>query len=322
VTLPIERPMIPMLARSAQELPAGDEWIYEPKWDGFRALIYKDGDQVHIMSRNGKALTDHFHELAASAKRAVADGSVIDGELVAMDDAGRLDFEGLASRLNVRGPDPNRAVAFVAFDLVATERRDLRSWPFEERRRALERCLTEDAQIVPTTQTDRLDAARRWLLSFRSRGIEGVVAKRRDQRYVPGQRVMVKVRARRTVDCVVGGFIPDAAGLPVVLLLGLIAEDGVLDHVGQSSVLSRMARIEARDRLKRHVGQDSFVDGSLPGWSRWREQRDLEWISVRPVTVCEVAYTAVDRTRLRNAATFLRWRDDREPGDCSARQLV
>jgi ATP-dependent DNA ligase len=311
-----------MLARPASCLPTGSGWMYEPKWDGFRALIYRDGDRVHVMSRNGKTLTGHFTDITAVAKQALPSRCVVDGELVVLDDQGRLDFEGLLGRLNPRQSDEGQVPAtFVAFDLLAIGAHDLRSAAFAKRRRSLERALQQHPRMAPTPQTDQLDVATAWLHGFRSRGIEGVVAKRRDLRYSSGQRLMVKVRARHGLDCVVSGFVLDKNGLPAVLLLGLYAEDGVLDHVGQTTVLPLSRRMEARQRLARHIGHPSFVDGLMPGHSRWTEQRNVQWVSVRPVVVCEVAYTAVDGARLRHSATFERWRDDRSAEGCLGRQL-
>jgi len=267
-------------------------------------------------------LTDWFPDITAVAKQALPSRCVVDGELVALDDYGRLDFEGLLGRLSPGQSQVSQAPAtFVAFDLLALGRRDLRPAAFTQRRRLLERALQEHPRMATTPQTDRLDAATAWLDGFRNRGIEGVVAKRRDLRYVAGQRLMVKVRARRTLDCVVGGFVPDHNDLPAVLLLGLYAEDGVLDHVGQTTVLPPARRVEAQQRLANHIGAPGFVEGLTPGHSRWTEQRNVQSVSVRPVVVCEVAYTAVDGVRLRHSASLERWRDDRSADDCLGSQI-
>jgi len=321
MSLPVERPITPMLARAASSLPNGLGWLYEPKWDGFRALVYREDDRVHVMSRNGKTLTDWFPDITAVAKQALPGRCVVDGELVVLDDYGRLDFEGLLGRLSPRSQVSQAPATFVAFDLLALGRRDLRPAAFTQRRRLLERALQDHPRMALTPQTDRLDAATAWLDGFRNRGIEGVVAKRRDLRYIAGQRLMVKVRARRSLDCVIGGFVPDHNDLPAVLLLGLYAEDGVLDHVGQTTVLSAARRVEAQQRLARHIGRPSFVDGLMPGHSRWPEQRNVRSVSVRPVVVCEVAFTASDGARLRHSASFMRWRDDRSANDCLGRQF-
>jgi ATP-dependent DNA ligase len=321
MTLPVERPLVPMLARAEAELPRGRGWIYEPKWDGFRGLLYRDGDRVHLMSRNGKTLTDYFPEIVANAKEALPNRAVVDGELVVCDAAGGLDFEGLLSRFRPKQDLQGAHATFIPFDLLSIGDHDLRPRPFAHRRRLLERSVRNQASMTPTPQTEELDAAVVWLNRFRSWGIEGVVAKRSDLPYIAGQRVMVKVRAQHCLDCVVGGFIPDSKGLPAVLLLGLYAEDGVFDHVGQTTVLPGHRRLEARERLRHCVGQPGFVDGARPGYSRWTEQRNPEWVSVGPEIVCEVASSAVDNGRLRHSATFQRWRDDRTAGECSSRQL-
>jgi len=319
MTLPVERPLTPMLARSENDLPSGSEWLYEPKWDGFRALIYKDEDHVEIMSRNGKPLTSYFPDVAAAAKRELPARCVIDGEVVACDEHGNLSFDRLLARLNPRQAPQGAQATFIAFDLLALGHTDLRSRPFALRRKHLERSLRRSIGILPTPQTHRRDAAMRWLRGFRSHGIEGVIAKPRDLHYAAGRRLMVKVRSRNNLDCVVGGFVPDHSDLPAVLLLGLYAEDGVLDHIGQTTVLPARQRLEAQSRLQRRVGAHGFVDGLRP--SRWQEQRERPWISVQPEIVCEVAYTAVDSGRLRHAATLIRWRDDRSGEGCSERQL-
>jgi ATP-dependent DNA ligase len=247
---------------------------------------------------------------------------VVDGELIGLDQHGRVTFEGLQSLLNPDKSAPRSIVKFVAFDLLALGNADLRSKEFWQRRQLLERELDGQQQIDTTPQTSQSEDARRWLENFQDRGIEGVVAKERNLPYLSGRRLMVKVRARHSLDCVVGGFVPGRDGKPIVLLLGLYAEDGVLDHVGQSSVLSAPVAREAWRRLQPYLGGESFADGRLPGYSRWQEQRPSEWISVEPVIVCEVAYTAVDNFRLRHGASFLRWRDDRDPGDCWLSQLA
>src|SRR5919201_1026619 len=316
MTLPVERPIVPMLSRAAPSLPAGPDWLYEPKWDGFRALIYRDGESVHIMSRNGHELTPRFGDVAEAARAVLPERSVFDGELIALDPAGRITFEGLQARLN---PDPTAArgtVRYVAFDLLGLGKADLRSKEFWQRRRLLEQELEGQHHIDTTPQTGHLDSARTWLRNFQHRGIEGVVAKQRNLLYTSGARLMVKVRARHSLDCVIGGFVPGRDGKPVVLLLGLYGEDGLLDHVGQTSVLAAPVAREAWRRLKPNLGGQSFAEGRLPGYSRWQEQRPSEWVSVEPVVVCEVAYSAIDNFRLRHGASFLRWRDDRHPGDC------
>jgi ATP-dependent DNA ligase len=311
---------MPMLAKPAATLPAGAGWLYEPKLDGFRALVHFDGRQLHIDSRKGNPLDSHFPDLVARLPEALGPPCVLDGELVIGDRDG-LDFEQLQARLS-RGrndSEPVRVASFVAFDLLAWGT-SIADFPFAKRRRLLERHLKVTDILAITPQTDDVDAAQAWM-SFDAIGVEGVVAKRDSLSYRPGQRVMIKVRRLRSFDCVVGGYVPDARGLPAALVLGLYDGCGVLHHVGNSSVLPEAQRKDAGDRLGPHRGKPSFVDGRMPGYGRWSGQRDLVWLPIAPEAVCEVTGGNIDGGRFRHSLRFLRWRPDRDAWDCRTSQL-
>lgn len=309
-----------MLAKSAAMLPVGIDWLYEPKLDGFRALVHFDGRRLHIDSRNGKALNSYFPDLEATLPTALGSPCVLDGELVISRQYG-LDFEELQARLS-RGRDESRPLlgaSYVAFDLLAWGR-SVVDQSFKARRALLERHIHASDALAITPQTDDRDAAQAWL-SFDARGVEGVVAKRGALPYRYGQRLMVKVRRLRSVDCVIGGYVPDARGLPAALVLGLYDGCGILHHVGNTAVLPVGQRDEAADRLRNHHGRPSFVDGRMPGYGRWPGQRELVWRSVAPEVVCEVAGGNIDGGRFRHSLRFLRWRPDRDAWDCRTGQL-
>jgi ATP-dependent DNA ligase len=308
-----------MLSRAANELPRGNEWLYEPKYDGFRALVFRDGGRIEIDSRNGKTLTPYFLDLVESLRRALPERCVVDGEIVSCGADG-LDFESLSASLGGTS-QPDRVTAFIAFDILAAGSENLTGRAFARRRAILEGSLHEQPRVVLTPQIEETDAAQTWISSFRSKGIEGVVAKRRVQRYEPGRRAMIKVRRQRLVDCVVGGFVPGADGLPQQLVLGLYDRCGVLHHVGQTSVLPIERRQEAARLLRRDVGRRSFGDGRMPGRSRWGEQRDIVWIPASPRLACEVATGNIDDGRFRHAARFNRWRLDKDASACTYSQL-
>lgn len=311
---------MPMLAKSAAALPMGAGWFYEPKLDGFRALVHFDGRRLHIDSRNGKALDSYFPDLVSGLPAALEAPCVLDGELVIGSEHG-LDFEQLQGRLS-RGRDhaqPFRGATYVAFDLLA--------WgggvidrPFTKRRALLERHIKPKEILMITPQTDDWEAAQTWL-SFGARGVEGVVAKLGGLPYRPGQRMMIKVKRLRSVECVVGGYVPDTSGLPAVLVLGLHDSCGIFHHVGNTSVLAASQRQEAAQKLRRYRGKPSFGEGRMPGYGRWPRQRDLVWQPVAPEVVCEVAGGNIDGGRFRHSLRFLRWRADRDAWSCRTSQL-
>jgi len=309
-----------MLARPAAELPAGEGWLYEPKLDGFRALVHFDGQRLHIDSRNGKLLDSYFPDLVNSLPAALGSPCVLDGELVIIHE-GALDFEELQRRLSRRRDDaqPLLGASYVAFDLLAW-RRSLLDRSFLERRARLERHIKSTNVLTFTPQSGDREAAQAWL-SSKARGVEGVVAKRGNFPYRPGKRLMVKVRRLQSVDCVVGGYVPDASGLPANLVLGLYDSCGILHHVGNTSVLHESQRREVATLLRRYRGKPSFGDGRMPGNGRWPGQHDLVWVSVAPEVVCEVAGGNVDKGRFRHSLRFRRWRADRDGWSCRTAQL-
>ena len=329
-----------MLARLARELPR-DGYLYEPKWDGFRALVFREGDEVDIRSRNDRPLARYFPELVAAVRSLERDAVVLDGEiLVVRDDV--FDFAATMARLHPAASRVERLrretpATFVAFDLLAAGTDDLRTAPFAERRTALELLARGgDGPVVVTPITVDRDVAAGWLERFAGGGVDGVVAKHRDLAYEPGKRAMVKVKNERTADCVVGGFRwmieRDLLGS---LVLGLYDEGGALRHVGVVTSFTESARRDlARDLAplatsleghpwERGFGLDRSPLGRLLGAAgRWDPaEMALEWVPLRPELVCEVAYDQVDGRRFRHPARFRRWRPDREPRSCSLDQL-
>jgi ATP-dependent DNA ligase len=344
-----------MLAKLSRELPEGDGLVYEPKWDGFRCIVFRDGDDVELGSRNEKPLTRYFPELLDPLRGALPERCVVDGEIVVAG-AGGLDFDALTQRIHpaasrVRLLAETTPASFVAFDLLALGDDDLRDTGYAERRRALEKALRKAAPPVHVTPATTDPAvARDWFDRFEGAGLDGVVAKAADLRYRPGERVMLKVKHERTADCVVGGFRMHKAGGGVgSLLLGLYDERGVLHHVGVASGFAVARRREFVDVLEPYRpvdasdhpwnwseahpggadadggaggGADGGPGGRLPGGqSRWSAGKDLSWEPVRPELVCEVSYDHLQGDRFRHATSFRRWRPDREPDSCTYSQL-
>ena len=337
-----------MLARLSETLPEGGEFIYEPKWDGFRAIIFRGRagghtpfPAVYIQSRDLRPLDRYFPELRDRFLELLPDGCVVDGEIVIATPHG-LDFDALQLRLH---PAASRVAklaketpaAFVAFDLLASNGRDLRNEPQHERRWLLERLLDKvppPIHLTPMTHDRRVAAE--WLARFEGAGLDGGVAKPADGRYESGTRAMIKVKHARTTDCVVAGFrwykdTDDAIGS---LLLGLHDEAGRLHHVGVTSSFSMARRKELARQLaplRTHALDDhpwrNWAEGEgsgarMPGGqSRWSAGKDLSWESLRPERVCEVKYDHLQGTRFRHATTFLRWRPDKRPSDCRYDQL-
>jgi ATP-dependent DNA ligase len=329
-----------MLARLERELPR-DGYLYEPKWDGFRCLAFRDGDELDLRSRNHRPLARYFPELVEALLALPARVFVLDGEILAARD-GRFDFAALLARLHPASSRVERLrretpASFVAFDLLAHGGEDLRGRPFAERRRLLALLLAAASPplyLTPLT-ADREQAAR-WLERYEGAGIDGVVAKHRELRYEPGRREMVKVKRERTADCVVAGFrwLVDRP-LPSSLLLGLFGEDSSLRHVGIASSFSETRRRTLLEELRPHVTplaghpwEHGFLlagspTGRLPGAAgRWApEEMEQDWTPVVPELVCEVAFEQVDDYRFRHPARFLRWRPDRDPSSCGLDQL-
>ena len=316
-----------MLARGQPAIPRGEGWIYEPKWDGFRAVIFVDGEDTYICSRNGQPLQRYFPELLPVISRAFRHPCIVDGEIIIASARG-LDFDALQMRIHpaesrVRKLAEEIPASIVLFDLLADGDKDLRTDPFSKRRAALTRVLKPQPQARLTPQTIDPEEAVSWFDRYEGAGCDGVVAKRANQVYAPGERTMIKVKHLRTVDCVVGGYREYAAGPGIgSLLLGLYDEAGVLHHVGHTSSFSAAERREVLAKLQPLVGGDSFGHGRTPGSpSRWSGAKDLSWVQVRPELVCEVNFEKLQGDRFRHAARFLRWRTDKDPGDCDFAQL-
>lgn len=309
--LAVTPPVSPMLARAATTLPLGADWLYEPKWDGFRAILYRRGTEVYVSSRNGRPLHDRFPELVTAALGHLPYACVIDGEVVALTSVGP-DFEALLRRFDGRR---EASAVLVAFDVLCVGDRDVREEPFRRRRELLEASVRDGHGIRVTPQTDDFDVAREWLDEWSARGLEGVVAKRAEAPYRSGRRAMVKVKSMETSDFVVGGY-RGTPGEPVCLLLGAYDGDGNLRHVGQTTVLPVSQRGAIAAALCGLEGAPAF-DGLVPGVRRWSGRRRGGWWPLKPVLVCEVSYSRRDGDGfLRHGARFLRWRPDKAPREC------
>ncbi len=331
--LPFAPPIEPMLAQLRPEIPRGDEWRYEPKWDGFRALVFFDGTSAHLQSRDLKPLARYFPELQADLERILTRPMVLDGEIVIVTGDG-LDFDALLMRIHpaesrVRKLAAETPSSFVAFDMIADGDEDLRALPFADRRARLESALAGAAKpLYLTPMTPDLDLASRWFAHFEGAGLDGVVAKRAQEPYRPGARSMVKIKHLRTADCVVGGFRWYKGSEEVAvgsLLLGLYDENGALHHVGHTASFKGDQRRELAAKLAPYVTEnegDGFGRGRTPGApSRWTGGKDVSWIRLRPELVCEVTFDHLQGERFRHAATFRHWRPDKPPQQCTYDQL-
>jgi ATP-dependent DNA ligase len=341
VTLPFKPPVEPMLAKLADEVPEGDGWLFEPKWDGFRTLIFRDGDEVYLQSRDLKPLNRYFPEVLEPLARHLPERCVLDGEIVIAGPDG-LAFEALllrihpaASRVAMLAKESPASV--VIWDLLAIGDEDLRARPLEERRRRLEEAMAgarPPVHLTPATRDRAL--AVDWFDRFEGAGLDGVVAKRLDGTYQPGQRAMVKVKHQRTADCVVAGFRWHKNGPGTMigsLLLGLYDDAGSLQHVGICAAFTTKRRAELveelaplrEDALAEHPWKEWRIEPGMqrmPGMtSRWNRGKDLSWEPLRPERVCEVAYDHLQGTRFRHATHFQRWRPDKQPADCRYDQL-
>ncbi|HEX2624343.1 MAG TPA: ATP-dependent DNA ligase [Sphingomicrobium sp.] len=318
----------PMEALLAEELPDGDGWQYEPKWDGFRCIAVRDGGEVLLWSKSGKPLGRYFPEVVAMLEGLKASRFVLDGELLIVAD-GRVAFDALQLRLHpaesrIRKLAAQSPAMFMAFDLLALGDRLFGDQPLSKRRTALEQWLAKDRveglDLSPATG-DRTRALA-WL--DRTGGaLDGVIAKRLDDRYQPGERAMVKVKQRRTADCVVGGFRYAAKGRLVgSLLLGLYNDQGLLDHVGYTSSISASERGEWTTELERLIEPPGFTGNAPGGPSRWATERSTEWQPLKPEIVVEVLYDQVTARRFRHGTKLLRRRPDKAPRQCRFDQLA
>ncbi|HEX4776506.1 MAG TPA: ATP-dependent DNA ligase [Acidimicrobiia bacterium] len=339
--LPVMPPVSPMLAKLTRDLPEGDEYLYEPKWDGFRCIVFRDGDDVELGSRNERPMTRYFPELLDPLRRDLPERCVLDGEIVIATPSG-LDFDLLQLRLHPAASRVNKLAretpaSFVAFDVLALGDDDLRERPFSERRAILERELARakpPVRVTPATTEEKV--AREWFDRFEGAGFDGVVAKSLMQPYRENERVMLKVKHQRTCDCVVAGFRWHKDGKGVgSLLLGLYDDAGVLHHVGVASSFNAQRRRELVDELApyrddalrdhpwREWADAQAHEGSrMPGaQSRWNANKDLSWEPLRIELVAEVAYEHLQGDRFRHTARFQRWRRDRDPSSCTYAQL-
>lgn len=328
--LPLQPPIEPMLANLNRSWPTGSDWNYEPKWDGFRTLVFFDGSEVYLQSRDLKPMGRYFPELEKALAEVLPPRIVLDGEMIVIRNGG-LDFEALQMRIH---PAASRIAklsaeipaSFVAFDLLAEGDQSLMETPQGVRRQRLERLLTgvgKPVYVTPST-TDR-KLAEEWFVRFEGAGLDGVIAKRTDQPYRPKVRDFVKIKHQRTADVVVGGFrwAKDLKGQAVgSLLLGLYDEQGVLHHVGHTSSFKAAEKRDLVAFLEPYRGGESFGGGTMPGEpSRWTGSKDLSWEKLRPELVCEVAYEKLQYGRFRHAATFHRWRHDKPARQCTFEQI-
>jgi ATP-dependent DNA ligase len=341
-TLPIAPPIEPMLAKLAEELPSPGPFLYEPKWDGFRAIVFRGADDVYIQSRDTRPFDRYFPELHEALLQRLPPNCVLDGEIVIMTPHG-LDFDTLQLRLH---PAASRVAklaketpaSFVAFDLLAVGGEDLMPKPQTERRTRLERLLAgvgPPVYLTPVTRDRAL--ALEWLDQFEGAGLDGVIAKPEESPYQPGKRSMIKVKHVRTADCVVAGFRwhKNGKGLVGSLLLGLYDDRGTLQHVGVTSSFTMARRKELaaelaplqENAMERHPwrawaqAEGSGMDRMPGGQSRWSAGKDLSWEPLRIERVCEVKYDHLQGDRFRHATTFLRWRSDKPPSECRYDQL-
>jgi ATP-dependent DNA ligase len=344
--LPFPPPIAPMLSTSADALPAGDGWLFEPKWDGFRTLVFRDGAEILLQSRDEKPMNRYFPELVDPLARALPERCVVDGEIVIVGPHG-LDFEALLLRIHpaasrVKLLAAQSPASFVTWDLLALGDEDLRAVPLEARRARLEQVLagaTAPVHLSPATRDRAL--AQDWFQRFEGAGLDGVMAKRLDAPYRAGERTMIKVKHQRTADCVVAGFRWHKQGPGTMvgsLLLGLYDDAGTLHHVGVTAAFTQAIRRQlvaelaplrehARDHHPWRDWAEEQEDANaasqrMPGaTSRWNRGKDLSWVPLRPERVCEVAYDHMQGTRFRHAAQFVRWRPDKRPEDCRYDQL-
>jgi ATP-dependent DNA ligase len=343
MNLPVNPPVLPMLAKRVGELPVGGTWIFEPKWDGFRALVFRDGDEVLIQSRDEKSLNRYFPELLEPLRSQLPGRCVLDGEIVVVNDSA-LDFDALqlrihpaASRVKLLSQEIPASIVF--FDLLGEGDRDLRSMAFQDRRRIMESLLSSASppiHLTPTTSESSIAAD--WFRRFEGAGLDGVIAKPVSGTYEANKRVMLKVKHERECDCVVAGFRWHKKGERTAvgsLLLGLFDHSGALQHVGVCASFTDKKRREIveflapyrKNALAAHPWKDwaehaSEAEQRMPGGqSRWSGGKDLSWEPLRPELVVEVAYDHMQGSRFRHTAQFRRWRADKKPGDCTYDQL-
>ena len=334
--LPVMPPVKPMLAKSVPDVPEGP-FQYEPKWDGFRCIVFRDGDEVELGSRNEKPLTRYFPEVVAAVKANLPERCVVDGEIVITAGKG-LDFEALLQRIHpadsrVKMLAETTPAGFVAFDLLALGDEDLTGRPQNERRALLEQALAKaEPPVHLTPATDDATVAREWFSVFEGAGLDGVMAKPLDATYLQDKRTMFKIKHLRTADVVVAGYRLHKSG-PVVgsLMLGLYDENGALQHVGVAASFPMARRAALIDELAPYLleaGEHPWMGEAQPernpnqaAGSRWNNGKDLSFVALRPELVAEVAYDHMEGTRFRHTAQWKSWRPDRDPRSCTYEQL-
>jgi len=329
-----------MLAKRGDEIPAGEHWLFEPKWDGFRALVFRDAEEILIQSRDGKSLNRYFPELMEQLRRQLPDRCVLDGEIVIASARG-LDFDALQLRIHpaasrVKLLSQEIPASMVFFDLLYEDNRDLMNEPLQFRRKILEKLLSSaEAPLHLTPASTERAVALDWFRRFEGAGLDGVMAKQTSGVYEPDKRVMLKVKHERDCDCVVAGFRwhKNGEGTAVgSLLLGLYNGSGSLQHVGVCASFTQAKRRELveylepyrKDAMVDHPWKREVADGNrrMPGGqSRWSQGKDLSWEPLRPELVVEVAYEHMQGGRFRHMAQFRRWRLDKRPRDCTYAQL-
>ena len=322
--IPLAR-ALPMEARSMDELPAGTGWWFEPKWDGFRCLARKSGAKITLTAKSGKPLDRYFPDVMGQLERIKASGFTLDGELLIKDGKARS-FEQLQARLHparsrIARLSVETPALLMAFDMLQTGGRDLRALALSERRRSLEAFIGRaSGEMMLSPGTDDRRVAARWLRGGR---YEGVIAKRLDEPYLAGERAMVKVKRRRTADCVVGGFRYETRGTRVgSLLLGLYNDAGKLDHVGFTSGFAHVDRTDLTMKLEALRGGKGFSGAAPGGPSRWATERSSEWTPVKPKLVVEVSFDHVSNGRFRHGMRLLRFRPDKTPTQCRMDQIA
>lgn len=343
VALPLTPPLKPMLAKLSRTIPDGDGWLYEPKWDGFRCLVFRDGDDVELTSRKERPFTRYFPELLGPLRAALPERAVVDGEIVIPDaDGNGLDFDALLQRIHPAASRVRRLAAetpahYVAFDLLALGDDVWLERPLVERRHRLVEVVAAGGSVHLTPASTDLAVAAGWFQRFEGAGLDGVVAKRLEDPYRPDQRALVKVKHQRSADCVVAGYRVHKDGEGVgSLLLGLFDDDDRLQHVGVAASFTAAFRRQLRAELEpltpgaleghpwRHwqEWQEREGGGRQPGaTSRWNAGKDLSWVALRPERVAEVTFGQLENGRFRHGVGFRRWRPDRDPSSCRYDQL-
>lgn len=346
MALPLSSPLSPMLAKLANEVPSGDGWSYEPKWDGFRGIVFRDRGSIEIMSRDKRTLERYFPELLDVLAASLPERCVVDGEIVIPGPEG-LEFDALLQRIHpaesrIKMLAEKTPSSFVVFDLLALDKNVLMEAPLSERRAALVDALgspkrkgtDETIKEVATTGkghrrfligpwTEDASEAEGWLDRYERIGLDGVVAKKVDSTYEPNKRGWMKIKQHRTCDCVVGGYRLNKTGDGIgSLLLGLYDSDKNLHYVGHTSGFKAQERRDLLARLSKLEGEGGFGHGRTPGGqSRWTGGKDTSWVPIKPELVCEVGFDRLLGGRFRHAVTFLNWRPDRKPRSCTFDQL-